>query len=60
MTLLYLIRTEGEQLTEISRFPIEGDMGLARSCEFNPPRIDMEKHNYEISNERLIHNCAFL
>ena len=40
-----------EQLTEISRFPIEGDMGLARLVNSDPPRIDMEKHNYEISNE---------
>ena len=45
---------------EISRFPIEGDMGLARLVNSDPPRIDMEKHNYEISNELLIHNCAFL
>ena len=49
-----------EQLTEISRFPIEGDMGLARLVNSDPPRIDMKKHNYEISNELLIHNCAFL
>lgn len=55
-----ILNQDCEKLTEISSFPIEGDAGLARLVESSPPRIDMEKHNYEISKELLEQKCALL
>ena len=49
-----------EKLVKVSSFPIEGDMGLARLVTSDHPRIEMEKHNYEISKELLMQNCTLL
>ena len=55
-----LLKKDCKKLIEISSFPIEGDMGLARLVTSDPPRIEMEKHNYEISKELLMQNCTLL
>lgn len=49
-----------DKLIEISNFPIESDMGLARIVTSDPPSIDMKKHDYEISKELLSKKCNTL
>lgn len=55
-----LLKEDYKKLVEVSSFPIEGDMGLARLVTSDPPRIEMEKHNYEISKDLLMQNCTLL
>ncbi|MBL1280141.1 MAG: hypothetical protein COA33_007710 [Fluviicola sp.] len=55
-----LLKEDCKKLVAVSSFPIEGDMGLARLVTSDPPRIDMKKHNYEISKELLMQKCTLL
>jgi len=55
-----MLNQDCEKLVEVSSFPIQGDMGLARLVTSDPPRIDMEKHNYEISKTLLTEKCTLM
>jgi hypothetical protein len=55
-----ILQQDCKKLVELSSFPIEGDIGLARLVTSDPPLKDMEKYNFEISKDLLMYNCNLM
>ena len=55
-----MISGDCKKITALSSFPIEGDVGLARLINSDESLEQMEKYNFQITEELLNQNCLLL